>query len=223
MENVGESFAAGIDKNTGENRWRIARPRGINWVSPLVIQNNGRAEVLFQSGEGLDAYDVATGKKLWNAPKLTSSAFASATTSDGVLFVHSAKFAAIRAGKTSDAKPEVLWETPKLRLGYCSPVANQGLVYGVTNAGIVNCLDAKTGAVLWNHRLEGTFAASPLLADGKLYVVNEKGVTTILRAGRELEVIATNPINDTILASPVASDGAIFLRSDGALYCIGKK
>jgi len=223
MENVGESFAAGIDKLTGENRWRIARPRGINWVSPLVIQNAGQAEVIFQSGQGLDAHDVATGKKKWSAAKLRFGTYASLTAGDGVIFAPAAKFTALRPAKNADAEPEVLWESVKLRPGYCSPIAHQGLVYVVANAGIVNCADAKTGDILWTQRLDGPFCASPLLADGKLYLVNEKGVTTILQAGKELNVLATNAINDAILATPVASDGAIFLRSDGALYCIGAK
>ena len=109
--------------------------------------------------------------------------------------------------------------------GYCSPIAHQGLVYVVLGGGVVNCADAKTGEIVWSHRLKaaGAFAASPLLADGKLYIVNEAGVTTVMQAGKEEKVLASNAIEDTILASPVASDGAIFLRSDGALYCIDGK
>jgi len=95
----------------------------------------------------------------------------------------------------------------------------------VVGPGIVHCADLKTGNILWSHRLQagGPVLASPLLADGKLYVTNEAGVTTVLQAGKEEKLLASNPIGDAILASPVASDGAIFLRSDGALYCIGGK
>jgi outer membrane protein assembly factor BamB len=224
MENAGESFALGIDKLTGKNTWRVDRPRGINWVSPVVVPNGKDAEVLFQGPTGVDAHDIATGKKKWSAPKLRHSAYATLTYGDGVVFVPSEKFTALRPGK-DNAEPEVLWESLKLRPGYCSPVANDGLLYVVVGGGVVHCADARTGQIAWTHRIgaAGAYSASPLLADGKLYVTNEAGVTTVLQAGREEKVLGTNPIGDTILASPVAADGAIFLRSDGALYCIGAK
>jgi outer membrane protein assembly factor BamB len=223
MENVGESFAVAIDKYTGKNIWRVERPRGINWVSPVVIDNAGQAEVLFQGPTGIDAHDVASGKKNWSAPKLRHTAYATPTVGDGVVFVPSDKFTALRPAK-ANAEPEVLWQSLKLRPAYCSPIAHQGLIYVVGGGGVVHCADAKTGEILWSHRIEpaGAFAASPLLADGKLYITSEKGITTVLQAGKEAKVLATNPIGETILASPVAADGAIFLRSDGALYCIGK-
>jgi outer membrane protein assembly factor BamB len=221
MENVGESFAAAIDKNTGENRWRTPRPRGINWVTPVVIGSGADAEVLFQGSDGLVAYDVTTGKKKWYAADIKVTAYASLTASDGVIYAPSEKFSAVRPGKE---KAEVLWQSLKLRPGYCSPIAHQGHVYVVLGNGIVNCADAKTGDIVWTHRIDGPFAASPLLANGKLYVVNEKGVTVVLDVTtKEPTVLGTNEINDTILASPVAADGAIFLRSDGMLYCVGKK
>jgi len=220
LENAGESFLAGIDKRTGENRWRVQRPRDINWVSPLVIQNQGKAEVVVQGSDGMTAYDPANGEKKWNAPKLRSGTYASPTYADGVVYAPSDKFTALRP---SAGEPEVLWQQIKLRPNYCSPIVHQGLVYIVNGNGIVNCASAKSGEILWTHRLDGPFAASPLLGDGKLYLVNEKGVGTVLAAGDQLKVLATNMLDDTILATPVASDGAIFFRSDAAIYCIGEK
>ncbi len=222
MENAGESFAVAIDKRTGENRWRVERPRGINWVSPIVLEKGGQADVLFQGPTGIEALDPYTGKKKWHAADLRHAGYASVTVGDGVVFAPSKSFTALRpvAGK---AEPEILWQSLKLRPSYCSPVAHGGLVYVVNGNGVVNCADAKAGDIVWTHRVDGPFTASPLLADGKLYIVNEAGVTTVMQTGREAKVLAANPINDTILATPVAADGAIFLRSDGMLYCIGVK
>jgi outer membrane protein assembly factor BamB len=224
MENAGESFAAGIDKNTGENRWRIERPRGINWVTPIVIQNNGEAEVLFQGPDGTAAHEPATGKKKWTEPLAKTWAYASPAADDGMIFVQSDKLIALRPGKAK-AEPSVLWQSLKLKASYCSPVAYQGFLYVVNGNGVLNCADAKSGEIAWSHRLDGPFSASPLVADGKLYVLNEKGVMAVLATGgKDANVLATNKIDDTFLASPVAADGAIFLRSDGAIYCIdGKK
>lgn len=222
MENAGESFAVAIDKRTGENRWRIERPRGINWVSPIVLENDAQADVIFQGPTGIEAHDPYTGKKKWHSAELRHAGYASVTAGDGVVYAPSGKFTALRpiAGKS---EPEVLWQSIKLRPSYCSPVAHGGLVYVVNGNGVVNCADAKNGDVLWTHRVDGPFTASPLLADGKLFIVNEAGVTTVMQTGKEAKVLAANPINDTILATPVAADGAIFLRSDGVLYCISAK
>lgn len=224
MENVGESFAAGIDKHTGENRWRIARPRGINWVSPIVTKNAGETEVLFFGPDGLTAHEPNTGKKKWSEPSVKVWAYASLTYDNGIVYVPGDKFAALRPG-SGKTEPSVLWQSPKLRAAYCSPIVHNNRLYVVNGNGVLNCADTKTGDVIWSQRVEGTFAASPLLADGKLYVVNEKGVTTVIaEGGKEANILATNTIDDTILACPVAADGAIFLRSDAALYCIdGKK
>lgn len=226
MENVGESFAVSIDKLNGQNRWRIDRPRGINWISPIVIPNAGQPEVLFLGSAGIDAHEVGTGKKKWTSAKPRVGAYASMTFSDGVIFAPGDKFTALRPAK-ANAEPEVLWQSIKLKASYCSPIAHNGVVYVVdSKTGVVTSADAKTGEVLWSHRLDagGDYTATPLLADGKLYITNEAGVTTVLQASaKEAKVLGTNPIGDTILATPVASDGAIFLRSDGALYCIGAK
>jgi outer membrane protein assembly factor BamB len=221
VENVGESFAVAVDKRTGENRWRIERPRGINWVSPIVINNNALPEVLFHGSQGIDAHDPATGRKIWSAPGQRHAGHGSLTFGDGVLYATGEKFAALRPKQ--DGNPEVLWQSLKLKPGYCSPIVHQGFLYVVNGNGVVNCANAKTGAILWTQRVVGAIAASPLLADGKLYIVNEKGVTTVLQAGAETKVLGQNTIDDTFLASPVASDGAIFLRSDSTLYCIGTK
>ena len=223
MDNAGESFAAAIDKHTGENRWRVDRPRGISWTTPLVIQNGGEPEVVLHSGKGVEAYDPATGKKKWAAPTLRNAGYSTLTFSNGNLFMASEKFTALQIPRKG-AEPEVLWQSVKLKPGYCSPIAHDGFVYVVHGNGVASCADAKTGELVWTHRSEGTFTASPMVADGKLYFVSEAGITTVLQTGgKEAKLLGSNAIDDTILASPVASDGAIFLRSDRALYCIGTK
>jgi outer membrane protein assembly factor BamB len=224
LENVGESFAAGIDARTGQNRWRVDRPRGINWVTPLIIEHDGKDEVVLQGGADLTAYDPASGKKRWS---LTGESFSTMPTpvwGDGMVFTPGGKFRAVRPG-TATAKPEIVWQSAKLRTGYSSPVYYDGRVYALDAAGIANCADATTGKHLWSHRLDTPnseqYSASPLLAEGRLYVVGEKGTATVLKLDGKPTVLAVNTLADTILASPVASGGSIFLRSDGMLYCIG--
>jgi len=225
LENVGESFAAGIDARIGQNRWRVDRPRGINWVTPLVIKNGDRDEVLLQGPEDLTAHDPATGKKRWSLTGHSLSGTASPVWGDGKVLTPGGKFLAVRPGSETD-KPVVAWESPKLRASYCSPVYYQGRVYTVSGDGIVNCADAATGKARWSQRLETgaeKYWASPFAAEGRLYFVSEKGTVTVLKLGDAPEVLAVNEMRDTILASPVASGGALFLRSDRYLYSIGTK
>lgn len=220
LENTGESFVAGIDVRTGQNRWRLERPRGINWVTPLVIDNQGKTEVVVQGPGDLTAHDPATGTKRWSLPG-SFATIPSPSAAEGVIFAPGGKLTALRPGSSKGAA-EIVWQNGKLSTGYSSPLCYRGLVYTVNARGIVNCAEAATGKVLWTERLEGEYSASPLAADGKIYVASEEGITSVLEAGNEFKVLAANPIGDKILASPVASGGAIFLRSDQYVYCIGK-
>jgi outer membrane protein assembly factor BamB len=228
LENVGESFAAGIDKRTGRNRWRIERPRGINWVTPALIRVDGKDLVLFQGPSELSAHDPASGKKRWALTGQSLSTIPSPVAADGMIFVPGGKFLAVRpsteTGSASDEEPpQVLWQSTKLPASYSSPLYYRGLVYALSAKGILNCADGATGQALWSQRLEGAYAASPLAADGKIYVVSEEGTTTVLQAGRKPNVLATSVLPDKILASPVAAAGVLLLRSDNYLYCIAAK
>jgi outer membrane protein assembly factor BamB len=221
MENVGESFAAGVDKHTGTNRWRVERPRGINWTSPLVINNDGQAELLLQGPTDLTAYDPASGKKRWTVTDKSFATIPSPTFGDGLIYAPGGVFLAIRPGNAKQ-DPQVVWQSKKLSANYSSPLFYEGRVYTLSYKGVVNCADAATGKALWDLRADGNFAASPLVADGKIFLVSEEGATTVIEAGPEAKVLATSALPEKFLATPVASNGALFLRSDKHLYCIGK-
>jgi outer membrane protein assembly factor BamB len=222
LENAGESFAVGIDLKTGENRWRVERPRGINWVSPLLAEHHGRSEVIFQGPADVTAHDPATGKKLWSLVGKGFGTIPSPTTGDGLIFSPGGKLQAIQAPAKLGDEPKVLWDSPRLPTGYGSPIVYEGRVYALSYQGVVNCADAASGKSLWNLRVEGTYAASPLLADGRLYVTNEEGQTSVVELGEKGNLLGTNPIGEKVLATPVAADSALFLRTDRHLWCISK-
>jgi outer membrane protein assembly factor BamB len=106
-----------------------------------------------------------------------------------------------------------------------TPVTDGKYFYIVNDRGIVWCLDAKTGAEIYGQQRikPGSYSSSPVLADGKIYVTSEDGLTTVVQAGPKFEVLAENPLNDYVLSSPAISDGQIFIRTSGYLYCLGKK
>jgi outer membrane protein assembly factor BamB len=222
MENAGDSFLAAIDVATGKNRWKLRRPQSINWVTPVVVNDKGRTDVLFGSSKELTAYDPADGKVRWNFTEEPAASIPTATAGGGLLFVPGERtFMALRPG-AEGTTPELVWKSSDLPAGYASPIYHEGKVYGISRVG-VNCLDAKDGKLIWQQRLKGPFAASPVLADGKLYAVNEAGTTYVIELGDKPKILASNGLNDTILATPAVANGAIYLRSDGHLYCIRGK
>ncbi len=224
MDNVGASFFAGIDRRTGQNRWKADRPRDINWTTPLVYTNRGRPEVLFQSGQGLYAYDPETGKKRWEfKPPAGSSSIPSPVAGDGTILAPGGGDFLVLRPPEEGGKPEVVWKSNKLRSGYASALYHQGKVYALTGANVLVCVDHASGKELWRERVTGPFAASPVLADGKVYAVSEGGKTSVVDVTGEPKVLAVNEIGETILATPAVSGGAIFLRSDQHLWCFGKK
>jgi outer membrane protein assembly factor BamB len=192
-------------------------------VTPLLIEHGGKTEVVFQSAGEVVAHDAATGKRHWRYEARDLATISSPVFARGMLFVPGARFLALRP-ESSGEPPPLVWQSNKLPANFSSPTYYEDRIYTVSTRGVVNCAEAATGKPLWSARLEGPFAASPLAADGKIYVVNEEGATTVLRAGgKAAEVLATNALGEKILASPAAANGALYLRSDGHLYCIAAR
>jgi outer membrane protein assembly factor BamB len=129
---------------------------------------------------------------------------------------------ALRPGGRGDVtKTHVEWIASTGASYVPSIVYYDGLLYMTNEVGVVTCADARTGERVWRHRLDGIFFASPVAADGKIYMVSETGETFVLRAGRTPEVLATNDLGERFLASPAIAGGRIFLRSDGTLFAVG--
>jgi outer membrane protein assembly factor BamB len=222
MENAGESFGLAVDKRTGKNHWKVERRREINWVSPLVINNNGREEVLFQSTQELSAYDLETGRKRWAYSGGGLSNIPSPVFGNGLIFAAGGSFLALRPGGEKTAAG-VVWQKAKLQTSYASPLFYQGRLYTVNSVGVLTCTEAATGNALWQLRLKGPFAGSPAAGAGHIYLANENGTTTVVQGGKTGKILAVNDLPETILACPVVANGAIYLRSDRRLYCIGEK
>jgi outer membrane protein assembly factor BamB len=214
MENVGESFAAAIDARTGANVWKHARASKINWTTPFVAG----ADVLFQSGEELTAYDVETGATRWSLAGKFST-IPSPTAADGLVFAPGGTSIALRPDGKS---PAPLWESKVLSSGTATPTIHAGRIYTISSAGIVVCGDVATGAVVWKHRIPGAYSASPVIAGDRFYAINEAGLTTVLKLGAEPAVLAENALEDVVLASPAVGPGTLYFRSDKALYSVGR-
>lgn len=220
-EGDGDAFAAGIDVATGLNRWKVERPRRVNWTSPIVARGmDGKAMVLLQSGEGLHALALETGRALWSRAG-GADTIPSLTMADGKLFVPSRGLTALQLGAAETA-PSALWQSNLLKPSTPSPVAFGGKLFVVNDAGVLTCGDVATGKRVWQLRLKGPITATPVAAGGHLYAVNETGLVQVVDPKEpEGEIVSELALGETILSTPSIGAGGIYFRSDGHVWKIG--
>lgn len=225
MDNNGDSFVAAIDTGTGKNLWKAPRYRANNWVTPTVREiTSSEAEVLFQNQKEMVAHDLETGKVKWTHK--SPGAVPMTTVAEGLMLVPTGGLVAYKPGE--GGKLDEVWKSVKLRTGYSSPLYYDGHVYAANpGTGVVSCVNAKTGKDVWSERVRGakqTFSASPVAGDGKVYVLSETGTLTTFQAGGpDAEVLATSELKEEGLGTPAISGGAVFIRTDKHLWCIGVK
>lgn len=243
FDGIDQQYVTALDKQTGETRWRTDRTR--NWddfdengqiirggdmrksfSTPLIVQQGGKPLMLSVGSSATYGYDPRTGEELW---KVEQAGFTPSTRPvwDGERLFTATGYGtqelwAIRTDGTGDvSESHVAWrraerdvpETP-------SPILAGGLLYTVSNRGEVACLEPATGETVWTERIGGNHIASPIFADGLLYFTSSQGTTTILRAGRTVEQVAANTLDDGLMASPAAAGKALYLRTPGFLYRI---
>ena len=239
MKTDDASYVMRIDKKSGKTLWKVDRPTSAirespdSYTTPALLRYGKTTEIVITGGDCVTGHDPATGKELWRANGLNPDnnpsyrIVASPIIFDGIIYAPSRNkpLLALKAGGRGDiTSSHVLWSTgngPDVP----TPVTDGKYFYVVNDRGIMFCLDAKTGAEVYvQQRIKpGTYSGSPVLADGKIYITNEDGLTTVVAAGPKFEVLAENPLNDYALSSPAISDGQIFIRTAAHLYAIGKK
>jgi outer membrane protein assembly factor BamB len=222
LENDSESFTAGLDAKTGVNRWKIERPKGANWTSPVVLKSPGGPTVVaLQNGKGIAAVEPATGRTVWQYTD-GASTIPSATASDGVLYVPSHGITALQPAPEGQS-PKQLWRSGQLRPSTPSPVILNKRVFTLNDAGVLTAGDATDGKRLWQLRLKGPFSATPVAAGALLYCVNEKGVLFVVDTAQpEGAIVSELDLGKTILSTPSIAHGAVYIRSDGKLWKLGK-
>lgn len=225
VENQGDSFAAGLDVKTGVERWRIARAPEANWSSPIALQTNTGWQVILQSGEKLVAVEANTGKQVWES-QLACSGITSTVLSDGKLLVPANGVTALQLGDPS-ATPEVLWDANKIATSGSSPVASDGCIYALNRAGVLTCADTKTGEVLYQLRLKGPVWATPVIANGHLYMVSFEGAAHVVELGKPTsgdkgKIVFEADFGEKIQGTPAVAGNALFIRSDKHLWKIAE-
>lgn len=224
----GASYLLALDARTGAVRWKADADPGVtSYSTPAVVEVDGRAEIVVNSSIGVSGHDAATGRRLWHIEETNRFPVPAPFVHDGLIYTsrgyRSSPFLAIRPGGTGNvAASHVVWRVPSGAPYISSLVHYDGLIYMVGDVGVLTVTDAKTGERVFQERIGGVYTASPVAADGKVYLVSEDGETIVLAAGRTPRVLARNRLNARQLASPAISQGRLFIRSDDRIFAVGK-
>lgn len=221
------AYLVAVDARTGRQLWKVDRPRGvISYSTPIVVPAGGRDELIVNSSAGIEAYDARTGEALWHFDEDNRFPIPVPLHHEGVIYVsrgyRSGPYAALRPGGRGDiSKSHVVWHVPTGAPYISSFVYHDGLLYMAGDVGVISCIDARTGQPVWRERIGGIFTASPVAADGKIYLASESGETVVLQAGRTPRVLGRNRIKGRVLATPAIAGGRIFFRTDNEVIAVG--
>ena len=235
-------YLAALDKRTGKTIWKTDRtaewndlkpdgtPSGggdlrMAYCTPLIVTVNGAKQMISVGAKAAYGYDPATGREIWKIKHADFSAAARPVFGNDLAFIITGSVKGILLAVRPDGNGDVtgtniVWRslrgTPRLP----SPVLVDDLLFMVNDGGIGSCLEAETGKGLWQERLGGEFAASPLYADGRIYYFNQTGTSVVLKPSRTYEVLATNKLDAGFMASPAVFGKAFILRTKTHLYRI---
>lgn len=233
-----------FDKKTGRTLWQHDEPGGASgegagkkwlgsWSDPILREVAGRAELLMSFPGRACAFDPASGKELWTCAGLTPLVYNSPLFADGMLIAmcgYGGAAMAVRAGGSGDVtSTHRAWHLPKVSQRIGSGVIHEGHHYILSDGGILECRELKTGEMIFQERLKGpgptgqNWSSLVLSADGKCYAVNQGGDAFVFRASPKFELLATNPMGEKVIGSIAVSDGQLFIRGYKTLFCIGKR
>ncbi len=233
-DHEGASFLTSLDTRTGDINWKVPRNSGTCWSTPLVVDHNGRTQIIINGKDRLHGYDLATGKVIWECGREIAAAVPAPVTTGGLVFCmtgyppSSRTLYAVPLDSAGDltATDTIAWSIDRGTPYIPSPLLyGDKLYFTSSNNAILSCLNASTGEpVIDNKRLPGlrNVYSSPVGAADRIYFTGRAGTTLVIKRGPELEVLATNQLDDPIDASPAVVGKEMFLRGRKYLYCIAE-
>ena len=232
-DHEGDSALYAFDKRTGKERWKIARDEKTSWSTPLIVEHEGKPQVVISASKRVRSYDLATGTLLWECAGLSRNVVSSPVAGRGMVFAgNSYEWQAMLAIRLDGAKGDIT-DTPNLawKLNRLTPYVSSPLLYDDTlyflrhNQNILSRLEPESGKPRGEPlRLEGIrdIFASPVGAAGRIYITGRDGITVVLRHDRENAALALNHLDDAFSASPALVDREFYLRGERFLYCIAE-
>jgi outer membrane protein assembly factor BamB len=228
-------YLAALDKKTGKTVWKTNRstkwPKEndyrLAFGTPLIVDTNGKQQLVTTGSKSGIAYDPSTGKELWQVRYSGWSNSSRPIAENEMAFINtgfeSPELWAVRLdGRGDVSDSHVVWKCAKDVPTLPSPIILNGLIYMVSDNGIISCLESGTGKLVWRERIGGKYMSSPVCASGRIYFSDHKGKTTVIKPGRTFKVLAVNQLDDGFMASPAVVGNSLILRSKTHLYCIEK-
>ena len=225
------SFIVALDKRDGKEVWRADRDEASSWSMPFSLTFQGKQQIVLSATNKTRSYDPANGKLIWECGGLGSNVIPHPAVQNDLLLVMSGhrdpKLMAIRLGREGDltGTDAVVWSATRGTAYTPSPVLFENKYYTLSDNGLLSCFNATTGEPYYlQKRLAepDSFKASPIGANGKLYVASENGVVSVIKMGEQMEILATNKFADQMfVSSPIVAAGELYLRSKTHLFCIG--
>jgi outer membrane protein assembly factor BamB len=220
------AYIVALDRSSGKEVWRANRPnRTRSYVVPLIAEAGGRTQMVLSGSMCVTSYDPDSGDLLWHIDGPTEQYVASLVWGDGAFFL-TAGFPDYH-NLAINPEGKIVWHEKKTiakKASYVpSPIAVPGHFWMISDEGWLSSFNAKTGKRTFLEQVGRHVSASPVLAEGRVYLTDDDGTTHVLRAGGAYEILAENVLADKCSASPALAQGQVFLRTWGHLYCIGQK
>lgn len=215
-----------LDAATGSVRWKGKRGESrVGHVTPILVDDG--AQIVSAAGDRVQGFDALTGERIWSIYSQGEGVTPSPVVADGMVFTSSGfeepTIRAIRLGGVGDVTDtHIAWEQKRGVPALPSLLYVRPHLYTITRDNILHCVHATTGEIAWRERLSGVYSASPVFADGRIYILSEEGITLVLRPGTQYDEIARNDLGETCKASMAVSQGQFYIRTAQHLYCIGE-
>lgn len=232
-DHEGDDFVVALDKRTGKELWRKSRNEPTSWATPLIVEHDRKPQAIVNATERIRSYDLATGEVIWEAGGMTTNVIPTPVTGFGMVYALSgfrgAALQAIKLGRTGDltGTDTIAWQHNRSTPYVPSPLlSGDRLYFYAGNNGILSCFDARTGKAHYQGQrvadLLGGVYASPVAANGRVYLVGRDGKTVVIKDAEFLQVLAMNKLEDKFDASAAIAGKELFLRGHQYLYCISE-
>lgn len=233
FDGTDRQFVVALDKESGDERWLTKRTGELHernsmqkaFATPLVAKINGKDQLISPGADWVYGYEPLTGKELWKI-KFGELGFSNApqpVVFEEMIYVCTgfmrSQLLAIDASNGKPDESSIAWRYKTQVPCMPTPIIVDDRIYFVSDSGIASCLDRKTGDLIWNVRLGGGFSSSPIYSDGKLYFSNREGEVFVVKPGDTYELVATNQLDNRIMATPVTVGETLLIRTESSLYC----
>jgi outer membrane protein assembly factor BamB len=232
-----QSFIAAFNLKDGKQTWRVERNEITSWTTPSIYQGKDRTELIANGGRYIRGYDPLTGKELWRfSDNDTQVKMQAPQIANDLIYITGGYPAgramyvfrpgangdiSLRSGEDTNAF--LAWRSSKGSPYTPTPIVYGDQFYVVADNGVLSSYDAKTGALIYQQRLPSSFSASPVAADGKLYLASEDGDVFVVKAGRQFELLQKNVMGQPLMATPALTQGMLIVRADDAIYALGER